>query len=235
VGGGGAALAPVDATGATWPKAPVDKASRTAATQENLSTATDLYSSTVTLFSPREMKYASKPLLNRNMPTKRHGLSSIQIPVLSLLLLIGSNIRPVQAAPSAESSETKGDRPTTEIRAVMQAQQEAWNRGDIDGFMNGYAHSDSTTFISDDQVTRGWQTVRNRYKLKYPSRAKMGKLRFSDLEIKPLSNDAALVLGRWTLKRVNDNQHGYFSLVWQRTADGWRIIHDHTSTATASP
>jgi uncharacterized protein (TIGR02246 family) len=181
------------------------------------------------------MKNTYKPLLNDNMPAKRHQLSSIQIPILSLLLLTASNVRPVYAAPSAESSESKGDRLATEIRAVIQAQQEAWNRGDIDGFMNGYAHSDSTTFVSDDQVTRGWKTVRDRYKLKYPSRAKMGKLRFSDLEIKALGNDAAVVLGRWTLKRVTDNQHGYFSLVLQRTADGWRIIHDHTSTTTASP
>jgi uncharacterized protein (TIGR02246 family) len=169
------------------------------------------------------------------MPTKRHLLSSIQIPVLGVVSLIASSIFPVQAAPSAESSEPKGDRLAAEIRAVMQAQQEAWNRGDIDGFMNGYAHSDSTTFVSDDQITRGWKTVRDRFKLKYPSRAKMGKLRFSDLEIKALDNDAAVVLGRWMLKRVNDNQRGYFSLVLQRTADGWRIVHDHTSTATASP
>jgi hypothetical protein len=68
----------------------------------------------------------------------------------------------------------------TEIRAVIQAQQGAWNRGDIDGFMNGYARARSTVFVSEDTVTRGWQTVRDRYKKRYSDREKMGTLTFSD-------------------------------------------------------
>jgi hypothetical protein len=66
----------------------------------------------------------------------------------------------------------------TQIRSVLQAQQDAWNRSDIDGFMNGYAHSVSTVFISEDTIRRGWQTVRDRYRKKYSSRAKMGTLTF---------------------------------------------------------
>jgi hypothetical protein len=73
----------------------------------------------------------------------------------------------------------------TQIQSVLQAQQDSWNRGDVDGFMNGYARSASTVFISEDTITRGWQTVRDRYKQKYSNRAKMGKLAFSDLEITP--------------------------------------------------
>src|SRR5437870_11434519 len=74
--------------------------------------------------------------------------------------------------------------PEQEIRAVLQSQQEAWNRGDIDGFMNGYARG-PTVFVSEDKVTRGWETVRDRYRKKYSDRAKMGTLTFSDLEITP--------------------------------------------------
>ena len=124
-----------------------------------------------------------------------------------------------------------------QIRAVIRAQQEAWNRGDIDSFMNGYARgslqsgSDSTTFVSEDTVTRGWQTVRDRYKKKYSDREKMGTLTFSDLEITPLGKDAAIALGRWKLKRAKDEPHGRFTLIFRRTSDGWRIVHDHTSTA----
>ena len=124
-----------------------------------------------------------------------------------------------------------------QIRAVIRAQQEAWNRGDIDGFMNGYARgngqsgSDPTTFVSEDTVTRGWQTVRDRYKKKYSDREKMGTLTFSDLEITPLANDAAIALGRWKLKRAKDEPHGRFTLIFRRTSDGWRIVHDHTSAA----
>src|SRR5438132_5899540 len=79
-----------------------------------------------------------------------------------------------------------------QIRSILQAQQDAWNRGDIDGFMNGYARSPSTVFISEDTIRRGWETVRDRYRKKYSSRAKMGTLTFSDLEITLLSSDSAV-------------------------------------------
>jgi ketosteroid isomerase-like protein len=128
-----------------------------------------------------------------------------------------------------------------EVRAVLKAQQEAWNRGDIDAFMNGYWRSDLTRFVSGDEVTRGWQTVRDRYKTKYSDREKMGTLAFSDLEITMLSADAAVVLGRWELKGVNEppsrrsgvpgEPHGRFTLVLRKFTEGWRIVHDHTSAA----
>src|SRR2546430_4260701 len=70
----------------------------------------------------------------------------------------------------------------SQIRSVLQAQQDGWNRGDIDGFMNGYARSASTVFISEDTIRRGWQTVRDRYRKKYSSRAKMGTLTFRSEE-----------------------------------------------------
>src|SRR6266851_740487 len=119
----------------------------------------------------------------------------------------------------------------SQIRSVLHAQQDAWNRGDIDGFMNGYARSASTVFISEDTIRRGWQTVRARYRTKYSDRAKMGTLAFSDLDITLLSPDAAVVLGRWSLKRANDQPHGRFTLIFKRLPEGWRIMHDHTSAA----
>jgi ketosteroid isomerase-like protein len=118
-----------------------------------------------------------------------------------------------------------------QIRSVLQAQQDAWNRGDIDGFMNGYARSPSTVFVSEDTIRRGWQTVCDRYKKKYPSRPKMGTLKFSDLEITPLSSDWAVATGRWKLKRANDQPHGRFTLILKHLSEGWRIVHDHTSAA----
>ena len=130
------------------------------------------------------------------------------------------------------ADEESGDAPViSEIRAVLRAQQEAWNRGDIDGFMNGYARAETTVFVSGDEVMRGWQTVRHRYLEKYSDRAKMGALAFSDLEIEPLGPDSAVALGRWELKRTSDNPHGRFTLIFRKTPDGWRIVHDHTSAA----
>lgn len=118
------------------------------------------------------------------------------------------------------------------VRAVMDAQVAAWNRGDIEGYMDGYARSDQTTFISGDTLTRGWQVVLERYKKGYDSREKMGQLAFSDLDIKPLNKDTAIVAGRWLLTREKDTPHGRFTLIFRLTRAGWRIIHDHTSSAS---
>ncbi len=115
------------------------------------------------------------------------------------------------------------------IRKVMDDQATAWNLGDIETFMTGYWNSDKLVFVSGDGVTRGWQQTLDRYKKTYDSRAKMGTLTFSDLEITVLSKDAAVVLGSWALARENDNPHGKFSLIFRKFKDGWRIVMDHTS------
>jgi uncharacterized protein (TIGR02246 family) len=118
------------------------------------------------------------------------------------------------------------------IRAVLDAQVAAWNRGDIEGFMDGYWRSGETVFVSGDTVTHGWQTVLDRYKKGYDTREKMGTLMFNDLEIKLIGKDAAVALGRWQLTRASDTPHGRFTLIFRRTQQGWRIIHDHTSSAS---
>ncbi|HYW70924.1 MAG TPA: nuclear transport factor 2 family protein [Pyrinomonadaceae bacterium] len=117
------------------------------------------------------------------------------------------------------------------IRAVLEAQAAAWNRGDVEGYMDGYDRSPNTEFVGGDSITRGWQEVLERYQKRYDTREKMGTLTFSDLEINVLSSDAALVLGRWRLKRANDEPHGTFTLLFRKTKAGWRIVHDHTSSA----
>ena len=140
------------------------------------------------------------------------------IPIL-LLTAFNLLVRDVAVAANAPA----------EIRAVMTAQVAAWNRGDIDGFMAGYARSASTEFVSGDKITRGWQTVRDNYRKKYDSREKMGTLKFSEIKVTPLASDAAIVLGRWQLVRRKDKPHGTFTLLFRRMPAGWRIVHDHTS------
>ena len=129
------------------------------------------------------------------------------------------------------SQEKTNSKNMVAIRAVIEAQRDAWNRGDVDGYMDGYERSPETVFVSGDTVTRGWQTVLERYKKSYSTREKMGTLTFSDLEITLLGKDSAVVLGRWHLQRANDEPHGTFSLIFKLTKSGWKIIHDHTSSA----
>jgi beta-aspartyl-peptidase (threonine type) len=119
------------------------------------------------------------------------------------------------------------------ITAVLNAQQTAWNRGDVDAFLVGYWHSPELTFSGSSGVSRGWDGVLARYKKNYPDRAALGQLDFTELEFRFLGPNAALVLGRWHLKREKDELGGVFSLVWQHFPEGWKIIHDHTSTVPA--
>ena len=115
------------------------------------------------------------------------------------------------------------------IRKVMDAQAAAWNRGDLEAFMEGYWRSEKLTFLAGTEVTRGWQKTLDNYKKSYDSKAKMGFLKFSDLEFTILSKDAAVVLGSWALKREKDNPNGKFTLIFRKFKEGWRIVMDHTS------
>jgi ketosteroid isomerase-like protein len=133
----------------------------------------------------------------------------------------------------SQSTTTTDARQTqTAIHAVLEAQQAAWNRGDIDGFMDGYDRAETTTFVSGDELTRGWQTVLDRYKQHYKSRDEMGTLAFSELTIEPITAESAVADGRWQLKRANDSPHGRFTLLFRHVNNNWRIVHDTTTSAT---
>jgi ketosteroid isomerase-like protein len=141
----------------------------------------------------------------------------IALLLLSLLTACGSN-------PAKDDT-------ASQVRAVLQAQQTAWNRGDIESFMDGYERAETTTFVSGDELTRGWQTVLDRYRKRYTTRDQMGTLAFSDLDVQPLDSSYALADGRWQLTRANDTPHGRFTLIFRRTPEGWRIMHDTTTSA----
>jgi ketosteroid isomerase-like protein len=119
------------------------------------------------------------------------------------------------------------------IKHVLTAQQEAWNRHDLDGFMSGYWNSPDLTFFSGAKETRGWQATLERYRATYnsPGHA-MGKLDFSDLRIEMLGPEGAFVRGAWHLTMPEGkNPEGKFTLIFRKFGDGWKIIHDHTSAA----
>jgi beta-aspartyl-peptidase (threonine type) len=120
------------------------------------------------------------------------------------------------------------DAAVADIRTVLDRQAAAWNAGDVETFMEGYWRSPQLTFSSGGQVTRGWRPTLERYKQRYPDRATMGRLTFSDLEITMLGRDAALVLGRWRLEREQP-VGGNYTLILRRIGGRWVIVHDHTS------
>jgi uncharacterized protein (TIGR02246 family) len=117
------------------------------------------------------------------------------------------------------------------IEQVLFDQQAAWNRGDIDAFMHGYKDSPDTTFIGKT-ISHGYQPILERYKKGYASRAAMGTLDFSDITVRMLGDNHAVVTGRYHLARTAEgggDASGIFSLVFERETGGWQIILDHTS------
>lgn len=118
-----------------------------------------------------------------------------------------------------------------DIRAVLEAQTAAWNRGDIPAFMEGYLQTDALRFVSGNAVRHGFEATLERYLATYDTRARMGTLAFRDLDIEVLGDDAAVVFGRFELTRPEEGDAtGLFTLVFRRIDGAWVIVHDHTSS-----
>ncbi|MFM1876167.1 MAG: hypothetical protein RL266_1904 [Bacteroidota bacterium] len=115
------------------------------------------------------------------------------------------------------------------IRTVLAQQQDCWNQGDIECFMQGYWNSDSLRFIGKSGINYGWQATLNNYRRTYPNKNAMGTLNFELINLEPLGNDHYLVTGKWKLTRESDEPHGLFTLIWKRFGDDWNIIYDHSS------
>ena len=125
----------------------------------------------------------------------------------------------------------QGGEPERSIRTVLETQQAAWNRGDVEGFMAGYEASCSTIFVGAT-ILRDLGLDAEMYRRRYPTKEKMGALTFSGIEIKLLGEDYASVIGKWHLDRAADaggNVSGIFTLLLRKTSAGWKIFQDHTS------
>jgi ketosteroid isomerase-like protein len=115
------------------------------------------------------------------------------------------------------------------IRRLLTLQTQAWNRGNIEAFMQTYWKSDSLMFIGSKGVVRGWQQTLDNYKKGYPDTAAMGKLSFDILEVKPVSKEYAFVVGKWMLKRSIGDVSGHYTLLLRKIRGEWKIVADHSS------
>jgi ketosteroid isomerase-like protein len=132
------------------------------------------------------------------------------------------------ASPASRSFSAADD---AAVRAVLTMQQDAWNRGDLEGYMRGYVRSDALVFTSGSNVRRGFAETFEKYKARYGSDpSTMGTLAFEILGVQPLGADGAVVLGRWRLTNTPVAGSGIFSVALERTPDGWLVVHDHTSS-----
>ena len=138
----------------------------------------------------------------------------------------------VVGCPSMAGSKNAASIAKQSVTSVLTAQCDAWNRGDLDGFMTGYLNSPDTSYTSGGTEVWGYDALRDRYQHRYGSnRESMGKLSFSDIKVFDLGKSNALCLGHWHLERASqDPLDGVYSLVLVKTSGNWKIMHDHTST-----
>ena len=152
--------------------------------------------------------------------------SRICFAALILAFLAPAPVRPQEPNPLHTATRQELD-----IIKVLLAQENAWNNGDLAGFAKGYKDSPDTLFITH-QVFRGFVGLLDEYKHDYPTRAAMGTLAYSDLEVHPLDENFAIVIGKYHLERSRKdggNAEGLFSLVVENTDNGWKIVLDHTT------
>ena len=125
--------------------------------------------------------------------------------------------------------------PVRQVQAVLDAQVEAWNHGDIEAFMQGYWKSPELTFSSGGSTRKGWEATLARYPDRYPTPEQMRRLAFTTVSVRSLAPHDLLVLGDWQLDRDAGPLGGNFTLTFQRINERWVITHDHTSTKAPAP
>ncbi len=150
---------------------------------------------------------------------------------LGMLVALSAFVGVTAAAPLKRATDVIA------IEQVMAQQQAAWNRGDVDDFMQGYKDAPDTTFVGST-VRKGYRDILASYRQHYASRAQMGRLTFSAIDVRLLPGDDgvvryAAVTGRFHLDRSAHGEvtkdDGVFSLLWEKTPSGWKIILDHSS------
>ena len=154
--------------------------------------------------------------------------SWLSVMALACLLLTGGIVARAQ---TGETSLHTASRDELDVVKVVLGQEKAWNAGDVDGYLKGYKDSPETLFIGR-QVSRGYKEIVEDYKHNYPTHSSMGSLTFSELEVHTLSDTYAVCIGKYRLdrsKREGGSADGLFSLVFEKTSDGWKIVLDHTT------
>ena len=140
-----------------------------------------------------------------------------------LLLFVVLNCKPSSLKNYKDSCE--------EINDLMYEQEESWNKGNIEDFMKKYWRNDSLIFIGKSRINYGWNKTTSNYKKSYPSRNSMGLLHFNNIKCLPINDTTHIISGQWNISRLDSSKNigGYYSLMWIKKEDGWRIVYDHTS------
>ncbi|HEY4323738.1 MAG TPA: nuclear transport factor 2 family protein [Mucilaginibacter sp.] len=153
--------------------------------------------------------------------TKTTRQRIFKLPLLLLCFLIIS-INVYAQDVTADSPAAK------EITTTMENSANEWNKGNLEAFMSLY---DPSATMMMPTGTAGLDVIRSLYEKKYfVGNMPKQNLRYTDMKVRFLGNDYALLTGAFTLYGNNlPERSGRYSLVMKHTANGWKILHDHSS------
>ena len=154
-----------------------------------------------------------------------------QLSALFLLILLSCNMNNTNTIDTIKQNPNE----INSIKKILTSQQECWNNGDINGFMQGYWNSEKLIFTSiGHKPAYGWKNTLERYKNSYPTKANMGELNFEILDLKLISKTTATLKGKWELIREKDHPNGLFWLDIEKFDESWLITKDSTISFEAN-
>ena len=159
----------------------------------------------------------------------------MRLAIVCMLGVAGLSCRAPEARDSVQGETVRAASGASEgvpfdLQDMLNEQVDAWNRGDIEGFMDYYWRSEDLVFVSGDTIHRGWQATIDRYKRKYPTKEAMGWLDFDDLRVTAMGEDEAEATGRWRVRARRKTSSGGFELKFRRIGERWLIVSDHTTS-----
>jgi len=175
-------------------------------------------------------------IANRRSNGDGHSFTSIGWFFASNNVVIADSPRPAPEKPTSGLGSALDEQTSKAIHKLLDDQEQAWNKGDLKGFMEGYWNSPELSFYSGNTKTKGWQQTYDRYHKRYQEEGReMGHLTFSEMVLDGVGPESVIVRGRWKLEKKAETLDGLFTLILRKLPEGWRIVHDHTSVADAIP
>jgi uncharacterized protein (TIGR02246 family) len=166
---------------------------------------------------------------------KKMGSGSKAVSILSIIVCLPLLATPI-AADSKSNLDTINEQkvagapdPEKEIYDQMMKMVDAWNRHDLDAYLDGFLHSDDIVMVVEGESVRGWDLLSKALHNGYPSPQEMGTLTVDRMQVQMLAPDLGFVLAWYTIVFPKKKVYGTDTAIVKKVPEGWRETISHTS------
>jgi ketosteroid isomerase-like protein len=150
-------------------------------------------------------------------------------------LVLAASIFAVTPLPTSAQQQPNplftATRQQLDVVKIILAQQDAWNKGDLDAYLSHYKNAPDTQAVLATLV-RGFDNIRSAYRLNFPNKDTMGAIEDSEVEVRALGDNFALATGKYQLSRSRKSGgdiSGTFTELFEKTPAGWQIIFSQST------